>query len=128
QLATFEIIDTGIGISPEDLDLVFQPFERGGNPDAQREKGVGLGLAITQALIQILGGDLAVESEPGKGTRFTVRLMLSQVAGSDPDPKALDSVAAYEGRRRTILVIDDDPLQIGMIKSLLEPLDFTVLG
>jgi len=128
QLATFEVIDTGIGISPEDLERVFEPFERGENPDAQREKGVGLGLAITQALIRILGGDLAVESEPGKGTRFTLRLMLSQVAGSDPDPKLLDTVTAYEGQRRTVLVIDDDPLQLSMVRSLLEPLDFTVLG
>lgn len=128
QLATFEVIDTGIGISQNDLERVFQPFERGENPDAQREKGVGLGLAITQALIRILGGDLAVESEPGRGTHFTLRLMLSQVAGSDPDPKLLDTVTAYEGKRRTILVIDDDPLQTGMVRSLLEPLDFTVLG
>jgi signal transduction histidine kinase/ActR/RegA family two-component response regulator len=128
QLATFEIIDTGIGIAAEDLERVFEPFERGGDPDAQREKGVGLGLAITQALVRILGGDLAVASEPGKGTHFTLRLMLSQVVSTDPDPKPLDSIAAYEGKRRKILVIDDDPLQIGIVRKLLEALDFNVFG
>ncbi|WP_443478650.1 ATP-binding protein [Novosphingobium aerophilum] len=127
EMATFEVVDTGIGISPEDLAKVFEPFERGGNPDAQRQKGVGLGLAITQALVRILGGDLAVVSEPGQGTRFTVRLMLGQVAGPKQDVEEVDRVAGYEGERRKVLVIDDDPAQIGMVRSLLEPLDFTVL-
>lgn len=128
QLATFEVIDTGIGISPDDLKRIFEPFERSENPEALREKGVGLGLAITEALIRILGGDVAVKSELGSGTRFTLRLMLSQVAGGDPDPKPLEAVTAYEGRRRKVLIIDDDAVQIGMVRSLLEPLDFTVLS
>src|SRR5690606_40963264 len=55
---------------------IFEPFERSENPEALREKGVGLGLAITEALIRILGGDVAVKSELGSGTRFTLRLML----------------------------------------------------
>ncbi|HUD28960.1 MAG TPA: ATP-binding protein [Novosphingobium sp.] len=132
EMATFEVIDTGIGISRDDIAKVFEPFERGGNPDAQRQKGVGLGLAITQALVRILGGDLAVVSEPGRdgaagGTRFTVRLMLGQVSGPKQDIEAVDRVAGYEGDRRKVLVIDDDPAQVGMVRSLLEPLDFAVL-
>ncbi|WP_342803825.1 hybrid sensor histidine kinase/response regulator [Novosphingobium album (ex Liu et al. 2023)] len=126
ELATFEVIDTGIGISQEDLARVFEPFERGGNPDAQRQKGVGLGLAITQALVRILGGDLSVESEPGKGTRFTVRLMLGQVTGPSQEISPVERITGYEGERRKVLVIDDDPAQIGMVRTLLQPLDFEV--
>lgn len=126
QLATFEIIDTGIGIAPGDLERVFEPFERGGNPDAQRQKGIGLGLSITQALVRILGGDLTVASEPGVGTRFTVKLMMSQVASPVVDTNAPESVSGYEGRRHTVLLIDDDETQLAVLSNLLESLDFTV--
>lgn len=127
ELAIIDIVDTGLGISKEDLDRIFEPFERGGNPDAQRQKGVGLGLAITQALVRILGGDLAVQSTPGEGTRFTLRLMLGQVVNPKLDVSPVEHVSGYEGERRKVLVIDDDPAQIKLIHSLLEPLDFTVL-
>jgi CheY-like chemotaxis protein len=126
-MAIFEVVDTGIGISQEDIAKVFEPFERGGNPDAQRQKGVGLGLAITQALVRILGGDLTVTSEASEGTCFTVRLMLGQVVAPPQDVEEVDRVSGYEGARRKVLVIDDDPAQIGMVRSLLEPLDFIVL-
>ena len=127
ELAIIDVIDTGIGISPEDLARVFEPFERGGNSEAQKQKGIGLGLAITQALVRILGGDLTVESEPGTGTRFTLRLMLGQVAQPKADPGPVEQISGYEGQRRKVLVIDDDPAHIGMVRTLLEPLDFTVL-
>lgn len=127
QMAVFEIIDTGLGITPEDLARVFEPFERGGNMEAQRQQGVGLGLSITQALVRILGGDLSVESVPGEGTCFTVRLMMGQVAGSAAvDTKAPESVSGYEGPRRKVLLIDDDETQLAVLTNLLEPLDFTV--
>lgn len=127
ELAIIDIIDTGIGISKEDIALIFEPFERGANPEAQKQKGIGLGLAITQALVRILGGDLAVESEPNKGTRFTLRLMLSQVADPKLDIRPIEQISGYDGDRRTVLVIDDDPAQITVVRGLLEPLDFRVL-
>ncbi|MEZ0496929.1 ATP-binding protein [Sphingomonas sp. IW22] len=126
QLATFEIADTGIGIAPGDAERIFSPFERGGNPEAQRQKGVGLGLSITQALVRIMGGDIAVDAEPGGGTRFTVRLMMGQVAGPVVDAPAPERVSGYEGRRRQILLIDDDEHQLAVLRGLLEPLDFEV--
>ena len=126
QLATFEIADTGIGIAPEDVERIFEPFERGGNEHAQRQKGVGLGLSITQALVRIMGGDIAVASESGRGTTFTVRLMMGQVAGSTADAPAPARLLGYEGRRRRVLLIDDDEHQIAVLRGLLEPLDFSV--
>jgi len=126
QMATFDIIDTGIGIAPDDLKRIFDPFERGSNPDAQKQKGIGLGLAITQALVQILGGDLSVVSTAEKGTQFTVRLMLGHVAGV-ADSQPVESIRGYEGDRRKILLIDDDAVQVAVLRGLLEPLDFIVL-
>ena len=126
ELATIEIEDTGIGIRAEDLARIFEPFERGGTAEAHKQRGIGLGLAITQALVRIMGGDLAVESEPGKGTRFTLRLMMGQVALPKSDPDPVEQISGYEGERRKVLIVDDDPTQLAMVRTLLEPLDFTV--
>ena len=126
QLATFSVIDTGIGIAPEDAQRIFAPFERVGGLAAERP-GIGLGLAITQALVHIMGGDLRVESTPGEGSRFIVRLMLSQPLSppTDPAPEA-GAVTGYLGRERWVVLIDDDPAHLGIVRGLLEPLGFQV--
>lgn len=126
QLATFTVIDTGIGIAPDDAERIFTPFERGGGPAAERP-GVGLGLAITQALVHIMGGEIRMESTPGAGSRFTVRLMLSQplTPPIDPAPQA-GAVTGYLGRERWVVAIDDDPAHLAMVRGLLEPLGFQV--
>lgn len=126
ELATFSVIDTGIGIAAEDAARIFAPFERVGGPAAERP-GVGLGLAITQALVHIMGGDIRLESAPGQGSRFIVRLMLSQPLSppSEPAPEA-GAVTGYLGRERWVVLIDDDPAHLAMVRSLLEPLGFQV--
>ena len=126
QLATFTVIDTGIGIAPEDASRIFAPFERVGGPAGERP-GVGLGLAITQALVHIMGGELRLESAPGEGSRFTVRLMLSEPLSppTEPAPRA-GAVTGYLGRERWVLLIDDEPAHLAMVSSLLEPLGFQV--
>lgn len=126
ELATFTVIDTGIGIAPEDAGRIFAPFERAGGAAAERP-GAGLGLAITQALVHIMGGDIGLESAQGEGSRFTVRLMLSQplVPPTEPAPEA-GAVTGYMGRERWVVLIDDDPAHLAMVRSLLEPLGFQV--
>jgi CheY-like chemotaxis protein len=126
QLATFTVIDTGIGIAPADVQRIFTPFERVAGAAAERP-GVGLGLAITQALVHIMGGDIAVESAPGAGSRFTVRLLLSQPLSppTEPAPEA-GAVTGYLGRERWVVLIDDDPAHLAMVRGLLEPLGFQV--
>ena len=126
QLATFSVIDTGIGIAPEDNARIFAPFERVSGPAAERP-GVGLGLAITQALVHIMGGEIRVESAPGEGSRFIVRLMLSQPLSPpiDPAPEP-GAVTGYLGRERWVVLIDDDTAHLAMVRSLLEPLGFQV--
>ncbi|MBU1363259.1 MAG: response regulator [Gammaproteobacteria bacterium] len=70
----FRITDTGIGISPEQLTAIFNPFEQGDNSTTRRFGGSGLGLAITDHLVRLMGGTISVDSVPGVGSCFTVRL------------------------------------------------------
>jgi signal transduction histidine kinase/CheY-like chemotaxis protein len=128
DIATLVVIDSGIGIAAADIERIFVPFERVAGGGAGERSGAGLGLAITQALVRMMGGDLKVESTPGVGSRFTVQMMLSQpfappVATPAPAPGA---VSGYRGRERWVLLIDDDPAHLAMVAGLLEPLGFQV--
>ncbi|WP_299307333.1 hybrid sensor histidine kinase/response regulator [uncultured Croceicoccus sp.] len=131
DVATFEVRDTGIGIAPADCARIFDPFERGDETRAALAPGAGLGLSITRALVHMMGGDIAVESTPGAGSRFTVRIMLSQPPSPPAGPAPTARIAGYndagqnEGRRR-ILIVDDDAEQAEMVEGLLEPLGFEI--
>lgn len=126
QVADIQVRDTGIGIAAEDLDKVFEPFERGGLAEARRQPGIGLGLAITRVLANVLGGDLAVTSKVGAGSNFRLRVMLPALAMAPGDVAQSDRITGYQGTRRTVLVVDDDPTQSTILKSLLRPLGFAV--
>jgi signal transduction histidine kinase len=76
---TIEVRDQGMGIPPEDLPFVFEPFRRGGNV-VGRISGTGIGLSSAQRMVQRHGGTLVVASEPGQGSTFTVRLPLRQAS------------------------------------------------
>lgn len=128
QMATIEVADTGIGIAPVDIERIFEPFERGCSPEAASQPGVGLGLAITRALSRILGGDVAVSSEAGRGSRFTLRMMLPEPMTAPADAGGYERVTGYRGARRTLLLADDDPAQVAVLQALLRPLGFTVFS
>lgn len=127
QVATFRITDTGRGIAPEDLERIFEPFGRGSSEAVHRTPGLGLGLTITKLLAQTLGGSIDVTSEPGKGSTFTVRLMLAALNGPAPALAADRLVRGYEGPRRSILVIDDNGDHRALMREMLAPLGFIVL-
>ena len=80
----FSVQDTGIGMTEEQLSRVFLPFEQADASTTRRFGGTGLGLAITHQLTQLMGGDLAVESTPGQGSTFTLRLPLSVSLDAKP--------------------------------------------
>jgi signal transduction histidine kinase/ActR/RegA family two-component response regulator len=129
EVAEFEIADTGVGIPPEDLERIFEPFERGRDAAVRSQPGTGLGLTITRLLTQILGGEILVRSTPGVGTTFVVRMQLSRAS------LALDETRApkrpprgYAGRRRRILLADDDPVHLELLTTLLQPLGFEVVA
>lgn len=129
QIATFEIIDTGVGIGPNDINRIFLPFERVEAPQGrERPPGTGLGLTITKLLVEIMGGELLVRSEPGEGTTFSVRMMLSSAASPGKSKRPGLPLLGYHGTRRRVLVADDDPAQRALIADVLEPLGFEVLA
>jgi len=126
QVADFEIADSGCGIEPEDMERVFQPFERGRSPGVRAVPGTGLGLTITKLLTEIMGGEILVQSKPGVGTTFSVRLLLSE---AKPDAQQLaprKRISGYAGRRISILLVDDDPSHLDIAGRLLRSLGFTV--
>ena len=106
SLLLMEVADTGVGIKPEDVATIFEPFAQVGDLK-RREAGTGLGLTITQALVRAMGGDICVESSAGRGSRFSIELRL-QDAGPVPARHAsVAKTARYEGRLRRILIVDD---------------------
>ena len=124
QTAELVVADTGAGIPAADLERIFEPFERLRGTAAA--PGVGLGLTITKVLVTVLGGDIRVESEPGRGSAFKVKLHLSERA---PPARRLEDqrIRGYAGRRRRILVTDDDPTHLDLLTRLLEPLGFELI-
>ncbi|WP_416357250.1 ATP-binding protein [Aureimonas phyllosphaerae] len=132
QVAILSVTDTGPGIADGEAARIFEPFERG---SAARGKlpGLGLGLTITRLLASLMGGDVTMESRPGEGSRFAVRVMLSAApprpaskgGAQAPEPDA--PVRGYAGPRRTILVADDDEAHRDLMVELLRPLGFIVL-
>ena len=128
QVAEFTIEDTGVGIHESDLERIFQPFERARTVGAMATVGTGLGLTITSLLTKIMGGDLAVRSEVGKGSTFRVKLMLSEVSRPRIASTMEYRVRGYAGPRQTVLVVDDNAVQRQLIEDLLAPLGFVVVG
>lgn len=131
HVSRIEVIDTGIGIEPQDMERIFVPFERGSAGRRVSEAGTGLGLTITHLLTELMGGQLTLSSTPGEGSCFTVRLYLPEMApdASWVPPGAaatLHTVIGYLPPRRTLLVVDDQPLQRQLLAGLLLPLGFEI--
>ncbi len=122
----FAVTDTGIGIADEDLCKLFAAFEQVGEQDRKNE-GTGLGLTISQQMIQLMGGGIQVESSPGVGSKFffELELPLSQ-AWSQPVDASGSKIVGYQGKHRHILIVDDRWENRDVLTHLLEPLDFTV--
>ena len=110
------VADTGCGIAPEDLKRVFKEFTRLNN--AQGKEGFGLGLAITNKLAHLLGGEINVKSELGIGTTFEVNLPLECTEISLNNAMTSESDVVVPDVR--LLLIDDDPLQLNMMEAMLQ--------
>ena len=119
--------DTGIGIDPEHLTRLFLPFSQMDPSPTRRVGGTGLGLAITRHFCEAMGGDIAVESTPGVGSTFTIRLP-GRVTTSDRTVPT-DSPQAKVGpdRTPTVLVIDDDPAFRDLVTRFLGKEGFRVV-
>ena len=120
----FGVSDTGIGMTKEQLDRLFQPFSQSEASTAKRFGGTGLGLAITKHFCTLLGGDVTVESTPGKGSTFIIRL---------PDQTRVFRAPADAARARpmgalTVLVVDDDPTVLSLLAKTLEKESYRVIS
>lgn len=108
--------DTGIGMSEETVARIFDPFERSA-PDTNAE-GFGLGLSITKGLVGLLDGEITVASEVGKGSTFRVSLPLPLTDETVENEEQVSNPSARLPQR--VLAIDDDPLQLEIVKEMLE--------
>jgi signal transduction histidine kinase/CheY-like chemotaxis protein/purine-cytosine permease-like protein len=127
MFAEIEVSDTGFGIRPEDQVRIFEPFERGQQPSSAAVPGTGLGLTITKMLVQVMGGEISLTSEPGEGSVFKVGLLLSEVTYPSALPKPDSNIIGYKGRRRSIVVADDDRTHCAIMAEVLGPLGFGVI-
>jgi signal transduction histidine kinase len=123
----FQIEDTGIGIAPEDLDKIYLPFQQVGDQN-YRAEGTGLGLSITKKLVNLMGGELGVESHFGKGSIFWIELELPEVTGlvKQVDVK-MPVITGHQEPRRKILIVDDKWENRAVLVSLLTPLGFETI-
>lgn len=124
----FQISDQGPGLATEDMDKIFQPFQQVGDKRL-RTKGTGLGLPITKRLIELMDGELRVESVLGQGSTFSVEINLPEVEKAAPPPQfeLEPTIIGFEGPPRTILVLDDRAENRLFLTKLLTPLGFRML-
>ncbi|MEJ8815190.1 ATP-binding protein [Variovorax ureilyticus] len=127
EFAAIEIEDTGTGMSPEELGRIFEPFARGSTA-VGAASGAGLGLTIAKMLIDLMGGEMSVQSTLGVGSVFRVRLFLPHVheapVASARRARAPRARRGYEGKRRRLLVVDNEEADRDLLVHVLAPLGF----
>ncbi len=132
QKIRFEVIDTGVGISEKQLKTIFQPFEQVGEMES-KYLGTGLGLSISKQLLELMGGELKVKSQEGKGSNFWFELVSETksqelINNVDRQPTlGLNSISGYKGRKRKLVVVDDRPENRLLLSNMLQAVGFEVL-
>ena len=123
-----EVEDTGIGIAQENIELVFQPFEQ--LVDTIGQKGTGLGLAIARQFVEMMDGEIAVESTPGKGSvfSFTVQVQPAKEEAVQHEDKTFRQVIGLESGQQEwrILIAEDHPDSSLLLQSILSKVGFSV--
>jgi CheY-like chemotaxis protein len=127
EIAHIEVEDTGPGIPTSEYEKIYEPFSRGSAANQINVGGTGLGLTISKLLTELMGGELSFTSQIDKGTKFQIKLFLSQYhqeadANVDSNIKRI----AYRGHRRKVLVVDNEQVDRELIINILSPLGFEV--
>ncbi len=134
MLLRFAVRDTGIGISPEDKDRLFDAFSQADSSVSRKYGGTGLGLAISRQLVQMMGGEIGVDSTPGQGSTFwfTVRmgkgrsLMGGESGGDMTSAPSADAALRARYANARILLVEDEPINQEVASGLLEEAGLTV--
>jgi signal transduction histidine kinase/DNA-binding NarL/FixJ family response regulator len=120
----FEVADTGIGMTPEQIEKIFLPFEQAGDLK-RRAAGTGLGLPISRQLVELMGGTLNVTSHPNVGSVFWFEIPLPVVNTVRlPESAPQTEITGYRGARKKILIVDDQPNNRQVLHTLLSSLGF----
>jgi two-component system, sensor histidine kinase and response regulator len=112
-LLRFEVVDTGIGIAPEDRSRLFQAFSQIDGSMTRKYGGTGLGLAISRKLVELMGGSLEVDSTPGKGSRFWFELPVELVG-------RIDERKVFDAANEHVLIVDDNETNRLILEDLLD--------
>lgn len=125
NVIVFKIKDSGCGINKENLQAIFEPF----NQFSRKvdNDGVGLGLYITQYLVELMQGTLSIKSQLNKGTTCLLTLPLPARQYTSPALDKYETITGFQGDLKTVLVVDDKPYNLEVLKAMLEPLGFKVV-
>ena len=128
----WRVSDTGIGIAAPQISKLFKPFSQVDPSTSRKYGGTGLGLAITKRFCELMGGEITVASEPGKGSTFTIRLPRKRpdirAEAAAPETADRDEALVSEAKRRTILMIDDDSTMCDLMDRALTREGYRVLA
>ncbi len=124
----FQIEDTGVGMTREQLEKIFLPFEQVGD-NTRKSEGTGLGLAISRQIVEMMGSEIKVESTQGLGSKFWFDLDLPEATNWIPSQVSEfnKNVTGYQGEQRKILIVDDRWENRALIVNLLAPVGFEVM-
>jgi CheY-like chemotaxis protein/two-component sensor histidine kinase len=125
EFLTITVEDTGVGIEPDAQTRLFIPFQQVDGSTTRRAGGTGLGLAISRSFVEMLGGEIWVESEPDKGSTFGFTLPIYQVLHEKQEQAAEFQL---DPDKKAILAIDDDPGVITLLRRYLESDGYQVVG
>ena len=118
------IKDTGIGMSPEFVERLFIPFERERTSTVSRIQGTGLGLAITKSIVDMMGGNITVQTEKGKGTEFTIKVDFPLAEQEEENCSNEENEISFEGMRA--LLVEDNMINMEIAQMLLEQAGFLI--
>lgn len=127
EFLIIKVSDTGVGIPKDKQEIVWQEFRQASEGLNRAYEGTGLGLTITKKYVEMLNGNIILESEPGKGSTFTISLPILKIIDNEPDSEYREEVVTVEGnffgkqkilKRRKILYVEDDKAATELIKMI----------